>query len=165
MLTHWAITGLWLAVASFQVFIFAVMIQTLKAILPKWRDAHPAVASRKVLLRLCHGLMCRSMRSKPIAVMGERRVPPLLQNLPDRLLDEAIQHGRDAKLAHPSSIRFRDFHPLHRFRFVGPIQQLVPKLVLLEIVAKLIDGHPVDAGATFVAPHLPQCFLQVCSFT
>ena len=105
------------------------------------------------------------MRSKPIAVMGERRVPPLLQNLHDRLLDEAIQHGRDAKLAHPSSIRFRDFHPLHRFRFVGPIQQLVPKLVLLEIVAKLIDGHPVDAGATFVAPHLPQCFLQVRSFT
>jgi hypothetical protein len=26
--------------------------------------------------------------------MGERRVPPLLQNLHDRLLDEAIQHGR-----------------------------------------------------------------------
>ena len=24
---------------------------------------------------------------------------------------------------------------------------------------------PVDARATFVAPHLPQCFLQVCSFT
>src|SRR5262249_11621753 len=54
---------------------------------------HPTVALRKVLLRLCHGLMCRSMRSKPIAVMGERRVPPLLQNLHDRLLDEAIQHG------------------------------------------------------------------------
>src|SRR4029077_5428937 len=34
-----------------------------------------------------------------------------------------------------------------------------------QIVAKLIDRHPVDAGATFVAPHLPQCFLQVCSFT
>jgi glycosyltransferase involved in cell wall biosynthesis len=46
-MTHWAITGLWLAVASFQVFIFAVMIQTLKAILPKWRDAEqPAVAKR-----------------------------------------------------------------------------------------------------------------------
>jgi hypothetical protein len=28
-----------------------------------------------------------------------------------------------------------------------------------------IDRHPVDASATFVAPHLPQCFLQVCSLT
>jgi hypothetical protein len=37
--------------------------------------------------------------------------------------------------------------------------------VLLQIVAELIDRHPVDAGATFVAPHLPQCLLQVCSFT
>src|SRR5262249_24062640 len=46
-MTHWAITGLWLAVASFQVFIFAVMIQTLKAILSKWREAEqPAVAKR-----------------------------------------------------------------------------------------------------------------------
>ena len=57
--------------------------------------------------------------------------------------------------------------PPHRFRFVGPVQQLLPngRPVLLQIVAKLIDRHPVDARATFVAPHLPQCFLQVCSFT
>ncbi len=34
-----------------------------------------------------------------------------------------------------------------------------------QIVAKLIDRHPVDARATFVAPHLPQCFLQVRPFT
>jgi Na+/H+-dicarboxylate symporter len=30
-----------------------------------------------------------------------------------------VQHGWDAKLSHPSSIRLRDFHPPHRFRFVG----------------------------------------------
>jgi hypothetical protein len=128
---------------------------------------HPSVALRYVLLRLSHGVMRRSTRSKPIAVLGERRVPLPLQNLHHRLLDEAIQHGWDAKLSHPSSIRLRDFHPPHRFRFVGPVQQLLPnsRPVLLQIVAKLIDSHPVDAGATFVAPHLPQCFLQVCSFT
>jgi len=128
---------------------------------------HPAVALRNVLLRLRHGLMRRPMRSKSIAVMGERRVPSPLQYLHHRLLDEAIQHGWDAKLSHPSSIRLRDFHPPYRFRFVGPVQQLLPngRPVLLQIVAKLIDGHPVDARATFIAPHLPQCFLQVCSFT
>ena len=74
---------------------------------------------------------------------------------------------RDAKLSHPSAIRLLDFHPSHRFRFVGPVQQLLPngQPVLFQIVAKLIDRHLVDARATFVASHLPQCFLQVCSFT
>ena len=55
----------------------------------------------------------------------------------------------------------------HRFRLVGPVQQLPPNdwPVLLQIVAKLIDRHLVDACATFVAPHLPQCFLQIPSLT
>src|SRR6266567_2637240 len=70
-------------------------------------------------------------------------------------------------LTSPSSIRLRDSHPSHRFRFVGPVQQLFPDdwPVLLQIVAKLIDHHPVDACATFVAHHLPQCFLQIPSLT
>src|SRR5258705_553966 len=127
---------------------------------------HPSVALRDVLLRLSHSVMRRSTRSKPVAVLGKRRVPSPLQNLHHRLLDEAIQHGWDAKLSHPS-IRLRDFHPPHRSRFVSPVQQLLPnsRPVLLQIVAELVDRHPVDARATFVAPHLPQCFLQVCSFT
>src|SRR5215216_4151987 len=127
---------------------------------------HPSIALRDVLLRLSHGLMCRSSRSKPIAVSGERRVPLPLQNLHHRLLDEAIQHGWDAKLSHPS-VRLRDFHPPHRFRFVDPVQQLLPngRPLLLQIGAKLIDGHSVDARATFIASHLPQRFLQVCSLT
>src|SRR3981189_2579313 len=53
----------------------------------------------------------------------------------------------DAKLSYPSAIRLRDFHPPHRFRFVGSVQQSLPKgrPVLLQIVAKLIDRHPVAA--------------------
>ena len=42
--------------------------------------SRPAVALRNILLRLCQGLMRRPPRSKPIAVMGERRVPLLLQH-------------------------------------------------------------------------------------
>src|SRR5882757_878255 len=128
---------------------------------------HPTVACSDILLRLSHGVTRGSTWSEPIAVLGECRVPLLLQNLHHRLLNKAIQHGWDAKLSHPSSIRLRDFHPSHRFRFVGPVQQLLPsgRPVLLQIVAELIDRHPVDTRATFVALHLPQCFLQVCSFT
>jgi hypothetical protein len=53
-------------------------------------------------------------------------------------LDKAVQHGWYAKLSHPSAIRLRDFHPPHRFRFIGPVQQLLPngRPVLLQIVAK-----------------------------
>src|SRR5450759_4079092 len=57
---------------------------------------HPSVTLRDVLLRLTHGVMRRSTRSKPVAVLGKRRVPSLLQNLHHRLLDKAIQHGWDA---------------------------------------------------------------------
>jgi hypothetical protein len=57
---------------------------------------HPSVALHNILLRLSHGLMRRPIRSKPIAVVGKRRVPSLLQNLHHRLLDEAIQHSWDA---------------------------------------------------------------------
>ena len=108
---------------------------------------HPSVALRDILLRLSHGVMRRSMRSEPIAVLGECRVPSPLQSLHYCLLD--------------------NFYPPHRFWFVGPVQQLLPngQPVLLQIVAKLVDRHPVDARATFIAPHLLQCFLQVCSLT
>src|SRR5712672_1923809 len=63
---------------------------------------HPSVALRNVLLRLGHGVMRRPTRSERIAVLGERRIPSPLQNLHHCLLDEAIQHGWDAKLSHPS---------------------------------------------------------------
>src|SRR4029077_10744736 len=62
----------------------------------------PAVALGDILLRLCHRLMSRPSRPKPIAVIRKRPVPPPLQNLHHRLLDPSIQHRRDAQLSHPS---------------------------------------------------------------
>jgi hypothetical protein len=67
---------------------------------------HPAVALRDVLLRLGHGVMRRSTRSKSVAVLGERRVPSPLQNLHHR---KAIQHGWDAKSGFEISTRFTGF--------------------------------------------------------
>ena len=91
---------------------------------------HPVVAFGDVLLRLGHGLMRRPSRSKPVAVWRERPIPSALEDLHHRLLDEAIQHRRDAKLAHPA-VRLGDLDPPHRLRFVGPRQQTGP------------DGWPV----------------------
>ena len=112
--------------------------------------------------------MCRSSWSKPIAVLGERRVPSPLQNLHHRLLDKAVQHGRDAKLSHPPPSGLGISTRRHWFRFcTGPVQQLLPNSqpVLLQVRAELTNGHPVDARTTLVALHLPQRFLQVCSLT
>src|SRR3989442_10338586 len=127
---------------------------------------HPAGACGDVLLRLSYRLMCRSSGSKTIAVVGERRVPPPLQHLHHRLLDKSIQHRRDAKLSHPA-VRFGDFHPPHRLRFVGPVQQLFSDYwpVLFQVVGVLTDGDSVHSPATFITLHLPQRFLQVFSLT
>ena len=127
---------------------------------------HPGVACGHILLRLRHRLMGRPSRPEPVAVFGERPVPPPLQNLHHRLLDESIQHRRDAKLSHPSG-RLGDFHPFDRLRLVGPLQQLSPDgwPVLFQVVGECADGHPIDACTTLVGLHPSQCFLQVFSLT
>src|SRR5215471_2059490 len=119
-----------------------------------------------ILLRLCHCLMSRLPRPESIAVFGKRPVPPPLQNLHHRLLDESIQHRRDAKLSHPS-VRLGDFHPPYRLRFVSSVQQLFSDgwPVLFQVVGDSADSDPIDTRATFISLYLPQCGLQVFSLT
>src|SRR5579863_4360084 len=111
----------------------------------------PAAALSDILLCLRHCLMSRPPRSKTVAVIGKLRVPPPLQNLHDRLLDESIQHRRDAQLAH-SAVRLRYLYPLHRLWSVRPVEQLFPDgwPVLFQVVTKLVDRHCVNARRTFV---------------
>ena len=122
----------------------------------------PAIAFGDVLLRRLHRLMRRPPRTKPVTVFGKRPVPSALQYLHHRLLDESIQHRRDAKLSHPS-IRFRDFHPLHRLRLIVPAQQLFPDdcPMLFQVLWQLLDGHPVDTSAPFIGLDSCQCLLAV----
>src|SRR5262249_53340851 len=69
----------------------------------------PAVAFGDVLLRLCHRLMSRPSRPEPVAMFGKRPVPPPLQNLHHRLLDESIQHRwDDQRELHLSPVRLWD---------------------------------------------------------
>ena len=61
-------------------------------------DVHDkAVAGRDVRLRLRHRLMRRAPRPEAEARLGERPVPVRLQHLQHRLLDEAVEHRRDAE--------------------------------------------------------------------
>ena len=57
---------------------------------------HPAVACYNILLCLGYRLMSRSLRSEPVAVSGECRVPLALQDLHHRLLDESLEHSWNA---------------------------------------------------------------------
>jgi site-specific DNA recombinase len=102
------------------------------------QDQRTSRAFGDILLRLCHRLMSRPSRPKPVAVIGKRPVPPPLQNLHHRLLDESIQHRRDAQAFAPLRPAW-DFHPPHRLRLVGPVQQLFPDgwPVLFQVILEL----------------------------
>src|SRR5438132_4411872 len=82
---------------------------------------HDAVARGNVLLRLGHGLMGRAPRSEAVTVLGKRRVPALLKNLQQGLLDQSVDHTRHAELSDPA-IRLGDFDPLDRLRLVGSLE-------------------------------------------
>src|SRR3954451_10354770 len=99
--------------------------------------------------------MGRATGSEPVAVFRERRVPAALQDLENRLLNQAIQHGGNAELAH-SSVRFGDFDAPHRLRLVSPVEQLFPESwpVLTQVAPSLFDGPAIDAGAPFVGADL-----------
>jgi hypothetical protein len=84
------------------------------------------MTGRDQLLRPSHGLMRRALRPKAEAVLGERRVPFCLQHLQNRLLDEAVEHRRDAE--RPCAARCLWYlHTPHRLRLVGTLKQLGPK--------------------------------------
>src|SRR6267143_5194351 len=112
------------------------------------------MARSDVLLRFGYRLMRRAFRTESVAVFGEGWVPSALQNLHHRLLDQAIQHRRDAKLSHPA-VRLRDFHPSHRLWLVSPLQQLFPyrEPVLLQVAREVGDFHAVDSRTSFVCFH------------
>src|SRR4051812_22989577 len=109
--------------------------------------------------------MGRATGPEPVAVLRERRVPAALEDLQDRLLDQAIQHGGDAELAHPA-VRFGEFDSPHRLRPVGPVEQLFPDgwPVLTKVIPGLVDGPAIDAGTSLVGADLMPRIFEVLSF-
>src|SRR6516165_3496133 len=84
-----------------------------------------ATSSESASLRLGHRLMGGASRSEAVTVLGKRRVPPLLQNLQQGLLDQSVDDARHAELSDPA-VRLGDFDPLDRLRLVGSLEQLRP---------------------------------------
>src|ERR1700730_6293795 len=63
---------------------------------------HDAVALGYVSLRLGYRLMGGASRSEAVAVLGKRRVPSLLKNLQQGLLDQSVDDARHAELSDPA---------------------------------------------------------------
>jgi hypothetical protein len=85
---------------------------------------HDTASVLDVLLRPAHGIVRPPSRSQAVAMVRKAPVDSRLQHLQDRLLDEPIEHRRDAELAHPSAA-LRDFPPEHLLRHVPPREQLL----------------------------------------
>ena len=110
-----------------------------------------AVARGNVSLRLGDRLMSGASRSEAVAMLGKRRVPLLLKNLQQGLLDQSVDDARHAELSYPA-VRLGDFDPLDRLRLVSSIEQLRPNAwpVLTQVVPGVADGHPIDARTALV---------------
>jgi hypothetical protein len=80
-------------------------------------------------------------------------------------LDQAIQHGGDAELAHPA-VRFGELDSPYRLRSISPVEQLFPDSwpALTQIVPGLVDGPAIDAGATLVGADLVPRLFEIVSF-
>jgi len=94
--------------------------------------------------------MRRAFRPESVAVFGECRVPSALQNLHDRLLDQAISTvGMPSFRTPPSG--FRDSHPSHRFWLVGPRNSCSRwRASAASGGREISDFHAVDSRTSFV---------------
>jgi hypothetical protein len=79
---------------------------------------HDVVAFGDVSLRLSHRLAGGSPRSEAIAVLGERWIPALLENLQQGLLDQSVDDAGDAELSDPA-LWLGDFDPFDRLGLIG----------------------------------------------
>ncbi|MGF6433309.1 hypothetical protein ABIE91_008529 [Bradyrhizobium elkanii] len=126
-------------------------------------DVHDdGVPGRDIRLRPFHRLMRRAGRPEAEARLGERPIPIRLQHLHHRLLDDAVEHRRDAERPQAAR-RLRYLDPPHRLRLVGAVKQLSSdrEPVLFQVGRQFVDGHPIDACRALVALHLRQRFLQI----
>src|SRR5271156_3435840 len=117
---------------------------------------------RDELLRPSHRLMRRALRPKAEACLGERRVPCRLQHLHRRLLDEAVEHRRDAERT-CAARRLRYLHTPYRLRLVAAFKQLSPdrRPVLFQVGSQLADGHAIRTRRPLVALDLLQRLPQI----
>src|SRR5258708_26449257 len=113
------------------------------------------MTGRDQLLRPSHGLMRRATWPEAKAVLGERRVPFCLQDLQNCLLDEAVEHRRNAE--RPCAARCLWYlNTPHWLRLVGALKQLSPDRgpVLFHVRSQRLSTHAIDTGSSLFSVHI-----------
>src|SRR5258706_434708 len=112
---------------------------------------HNVVILGNIPLRLDNCLMCGASRSEAVTVLGKRRIPPLLENLQQSLLNQSVDDARYAKFSDPT-VRFGYFYPFDRQRLIGSFEKSGPNVwpVITQIVLGVSDGHTIHARATLI---------------
>jgi len=84
---------------------------------------HAGVPFGDIGLGSCDRLMSGSTGPKAKARVRERRVPAWLKHLQYRLLDEAVEHPRNAEGTHAATpANLGDLDPQYRLRSVGAVE-------------------------------------------
>ncbi|MCK1571751.1 hypothetical protein IVB09_08730 [Bradyrhizobium sp. 174] len=121
---------------------------------------HYVVAIGDVTLCLGYSLVGGPPWPKSETVLRKRRIPSLLENLQHGLLNQAVDNTGDAEFPDPA-VRFRDFDPFDRLRLIVSVEQLRPDVwpMLTQERLRVVDGHPINARASFVPFNtLPRSF-------
>ena len=126
------------------------MVQRVK-VFRQVEDYRSRVSLPDILFYPEYGVFCPSPRSITKAVIREQRLLDWHELLEYRLLDDAIDNGRDTKLAYPS-IRLRDLHPFDRRRGIFPLSDPFCQFVVmfLQPWQCRFDGHPIDSRRSLV---------------
>src|ERR1700722_12838882 len=105
-----------------------------------------------------------SARPEAVAVGTEGWIKDRLKNLQECLLDQAVRHRRDAKLALTTS-RLRNHHATYRLWPGRPLQQAVADDGPAGFQQRgcLVDIQPIHARRSPVGAHLLHCPQQVLS--
>jgi hypothetical protein len=126
---------------------------------------HHALARLHVGPRGLDRVVCPPSGSEPVAVFAEGGVDQGLQHLQQRLLDQPIQHRRDAQLA-LAPVRFGNHHPSHR---LGPVRARQQRLAGLrptraQQLGRVLDVEPVHSSRALVGlDTLPRRLLRSLS--
>jgi hypothetical protein len=105
------------------------------------------------------------LRAKAGAALRECGVPLLLQDRQQGLLDDPVEHGRDAQVAGPAP-GLRDRRPPDGLGHIGPRQPggSDRRPVCLPILSQVVHGHPVDPCGALVASDLVERTPEVSRF-
>src|SRR5687768_15623779 len=124
---------------------------------------HHVITLFHISLGLGHRLVRTSPWTKAVTELGKRRVPAPLKPLKHGLLDQPINHTRNAQFAFLLASRLRYFDPFDHLRLVSTVKQLVFDFrpLHLQEVGQFVDAHAIDTRTSLIGADLFERGMQI----